>query len=292
MFELWSIKDIINKHKGKPAIIAAHGPSGDENIDKINDLHKKNKVIIFGMNEWWAFKDHPTPDYWIRCHTGSNGGWHMEKENDQSWFQLGTCMGNVPFLNADTVDRTPLSITKKVINGPYLPYDTKHVGGKTCEENYEELDRFMSKRLVKFFPECCDRKGRLTIQEELSKYCDYDELISASPYTVSVYAIIFGILMGCNPIYINGMELDYDTDAGCYGKLVDDKDWKTVFPDFQPGPQVWKGWRREWMEEDFNIINKSAENIGVEIINLNPNTWYKSFEVGIINGKNEGNSQK
>ena len=54
MFELWKMEDIIDKHKGKPAVISCHGPSGDEHIDKINDLHQKNKVVVFGVNEWWA----------------------------------------------------------------------------------------------------------------------------------------------------------------------------------------------------------------------------------------------
>ena len=289
MFELWKFDDIIDKHKDKPGVILAHGPSSDENIDKINQLIDEEKLISFAMNEWWSYKDHPTPNYWVRSHTGANGGWLMERESDQQWFQSGTFMGNIPLLNADTVDRTPLSVAEKVITGPYLPYDTKHVNGKTCKENYDELDRFMPQKLTIFFDKCCDLKGRgLTIQEELSKYCDYDELVSASPHTVSAYAIIFSILMGNNPIYINGMDLDYGKDPmnneTIYGKLVDGKDWRTVFPNFQPGSQTWKGWRREWMEEDFNIINKSAENIGVEIINLNPNTWYKSFKTGSIDG--------
>tara|TARA_R110000851_G_scaffold92489_1_gene201842 strand:+ start:5812 stop:6669 length:858 start_codon:yes stop_codon:yes gene_type:complete len=285
MFELWKMKDIIDKHKGKPGVILAHGPSSDENIDKINQLIDEEKLVSFAMNEWWSYKDHPTPNYWVRAHTGANGGWFMEKESDQQWFQSGTFMGNIPLLNADTIDRTPLSVVEKVITGPYLPYDTKHVNGKTCEGNQDELERFMPKLAI-FFKNCCDLKGRgLTIQEELSKYCNYDELISASPHTVSAYAIIFSILMGNNPIYINGMDLDYGNHKeNIYGKLVDDKDWRTVFPNFQPGSQTWKGWRKEWMEEDFNIINKSAENIGVEIINLNPNTWYKSFKAGSIDG--------
>jgi hypothetical protein len=32
------------------------------------------------------------------------------------------------------------------------------------------------------------------------------------------------------------------------------------------------------MLRDFNIINESTKNIGVEILNLNHNTWYGIFE--------------
>ena len=281
MFELLHIEDIIDKHKGLPAVIEAHGPSADKNRKKINKLHQDGKIIMFAMNEWWSFKDHPAPDYWVRAHSGANGGWYMEKEEDRFWFDSGTMSGKIPFLNCDTVDKTPLDIVKGVIKGSYLPYDNRHVGNRTCLENFKTLDRYIPK-FHTFFKSCCQRKGRLTIQEELQKYTNYEEMISASPFTVSVYCILFAILMGCNPIYINGMDLDYSLADGIFSNLVDEKNWREVFPDFNPGSQTWAGWRRDWMKKDFEIMNKSAENVGVEILNLNHNTWYKNFKPGKI----------
>tara|TARA_R100001377_G_C3165797_1_gene101249 strand:- start:11 stop:838 length:828 start_codon:yes stop_codon:yes gene_type:complete len=275
------MEDIIDKHKGMSAVIEAHGPSSDKNREKINKLHQDGNMIMFAMNEWWSFKNHPTPDYWVRSHSGANGGWYMEKERHRHWFDSGTLSGKIPFFNCDTVDGTPLDVIKNVIKGPYLPYDGRHVGGRDCDENFKILDRFTPKP-HKFFKSCCDVRGKLTIQEELQKYTNYNELISASPFTVSTYCIVFAILMGCNPIYINGMDLDYFSKAGLYGNLVGDKKWNEVFPNFSPGTSTWKGWRREWMGKDFEIINKSAENIGVEILNLNNNTWYKNFKPGKI----------
>jgi hypothetical protein len=84
--------------------------------------------------------------------------------------------------------------------------------------------------------------------------------------------------MGCNPVYINGMELDYFGKDGIYAELNKGSDWRKTFPDFNPGFDTWKGWRRDWMLRDFNIINESTKNIGVEILNLNHNTWYGIFE--------------
>ena len=80
MFEFLEIKDIINVHKGVPAVIEGHGPSASVNRDKINKLHEKKEIIVFGINEWWSFQNHPIPDYWVRCHTGANGGWLIERE--------------------------------------------------------------------------------------------------------------------------------------------------------------------------------------------------------------------
>ena len=88
--------------------------------------------------------------------------------------------------------------------------------------------------------------------------------------------IAFAILMGCTPIYINGMDLDYHSSEGTYAKL---KDGCTI-----PGSpsNAWTDWRRDWITRDFNIINESAKNIGTKIINLTPNPWYKIFELGTI----------
>ena len=36
------------------------------------------------------------------------------------------------------------------------------------------------------------------------------------------------------------------------------------------------------MERDFNIINQSAKNIGVKILNLNHDTWYGIFDNGYL----------
>ena len=73
MFELLIISDIINKHKDKPAIIECHGPSANDNRLKINKFKEEKDLIIIGCNEWWAFEDHPKPDYWVRCSVGANG---------------------------------------------------------------------------------------------------------------------------------------------------------------------------------------------------------------------------
>ena len=281
MFEFLEIKDIINVHKGVPAVIEGHGPSASVNRDKINKLHEKKEIIVFGINEWWSFQNHPIPDYWVRCHTGANGGWLIEREEDLHWFDRGTAGGKIPLFNCDTADRSSLQSAMERLNCPYLPYDNRHLGGRTCNENHELLEWFTPLNKT-FFPDCCSRRGRLTIQEEFQKYTKYSELISASSFTATVYMINFAVIMGCNPVYINGMELDYFGEDGIYAELTKGNDWRKTFPDFSPGPDSWKGWRRDWMMRDFNIINESTKNIGVETLNLNHNTWYGIFENGSL----------
>ena len=281
MFELWEINDIIDKHKGKPAVIECHGPSASVNRKKINKLHKNKKIIVIGINEWCMFKDHPRPDYWLRCHTGANGGWTVGAGKWKKYLDRCTDNGTIPLLNCDTADSSTLESAKKNLDGPYLPYDNRHFGGRTCEQNYKMDGVKFAPSASKFFPDCCDRKGRLTIQEEFQKYTKYPRMMSASSFTASVYMINFAVLMGCNPVYINGMDLDYFGQGGVYTDLTKEGH-DTLFKQFKPGEDSWKGWRREWMERDFNIINQSAKNIGVKILNLNHDTWYGIFDNGYL----------
>ncbi len=270
-----TISDIIDLHKGKPAIISCHGPSGDENIDKINDLHQKDKVVVFGINEWWAFEKHPRPDYWVRAHTGSNGGYVIEKDFD--YFNKWT-EGRIPLLNCDTVDRTSLETAEIVLNSPYLPFDNRHFNGKTCAENYDEVKWYIGSKNFTFFKNCCERRGRLTIQEEFKKYTNHSELVSSNTGTAAVFMFNFAVLMGCNPIYVNGMDLTYNSKGGVYGKL---KDGISLTHNFNPNLNDWIGGsKRKFVMRDFRIINEGAKNIGVDILNLNHNTWYGIFENG------------
>ena len=96
MFEVWEINDIVDKHKGKPAVIECHGPTASENRKRINELHENKEVIIIGINEWCMFKDHPRPDYWVRCHTGANGGWQAGVGSFKKWFERCTDNGTIP----------------------------------------------------------------------------------------------------------------------------------------------------------------------------------------------------
>ena len=86
--------------------------------------------------------------------------------------------------------------------------------------------------------------------------------------------IAFAILMGCNPIYINGMDLDYEDASGRYAEI---KDGGNVDGNSN---HHWAGWRQNWITRDFEIINNSANNIDVKIINLHKTPWYEIFELG------------
>ena len=77
--------------------------------------------------------------------------------------------------------------------------------------------------------------------------------------------------MGCNPIYVSGMDLDYNK-----GYANEDKtDWKHK----ANSPNAFTPVRGNF-HNDLDVLNKSAELRGQEIINLNPDSWYDSFKLG------------
>ena len=269
-FKLLTITDIIEKHKGKPAIIECHGPSANKNRLHINKICEENNFIIIAINEWHEFKNRLKPHYWVRSFPQ-----RPSIGEDYDYFNKHT-QGDIPLLSCDVTDKTTLEDAMKHLTCPYIPFDIRHFNRKTCEENYRADSENFLPRYFKFFNDCCNRRGRLTLQEQVKKYTKSDKVYSPSTHTSSIHMIAFAILMGCNPIYINGMDLDYEDASGRYAEI---KDGGNVDGNSN---HHWAGWRQNWITRDFEIINNSANNIGVKIINLHKAPWYKIFELGTL----------
>ena len=105
--------------------------------------------------------------------------------------------------------------------------------------------------------------NRLTIQEQLQETSQSVEHYSPGD-TVILHAIAFAIIMGCNPIYVGGMDLDY---SGGY-----------VGGHPSPDDDVWQK-QHENLRNDLRILNESAKNRNIKIINMKENAWYGHFEL-------------
>ena len=129
----------------------------------------------------------------------------------------------------------------------------------------DEVKKYMDSRLGYFQEEITDWEpagnARLTIQEELQGVSNYTEHYSPGD-TVILHAIAFAIIMGCNPIYVAGMDLDY---ANGY-----------VNGNESPTDDVWQK-QDVNLINDIRILNESAKNINVNIINMKPDAWYGQF---------------
>jgi len=96
-------------------------------------------------------------------------------------------------------------------------------------------------------------------------------------HTVVIFGIMFAVIMGCNPVYITGMDLDYE--AG-YADNDNERGIHTK-KHINPGNLGhWKYVYRNFLLDDMKILKESAELLGIKIINLNKNTWYDVFEFG------------
>ncbi len=222
---------------------------------------------------------------------------------------------NVPIFFNDSADLTDLKLIDDLLKPDYLPYDSKHFKGHTCvgimsnfREHFEEHKNFnfsyygenptmwlppdkKAYEQVKCDPvyldyppqswsrqnKCCHRilSDRPTIQETLQELSGHSQHFSTG-HTVAYFAITAAILMGCSPIYVAGMDLDYSTGGPYATNTVDAK------RHFPPGTYGHFKLFRKHIETDLKIINESAQRRGIKIVNLNKDAWYESFEKGSL----------
>ena len=79
----------------------------------------------------------------------------------------------------------------------------------------------MDKRNKYTNKKCCHKieEGRLTIQEQLQLLSSAEEHMGPG-VSVGFYALLFAILMGCNPIYVAGLDLEVSKG---YAKTINGK---------------------------------------------------------------------
>ncbi len=231
-------KNIIDKHKDNSALCIAHGPSLNSYLDKLSDIKSKG-FILYGCNEWFDFYNEK-PNYWIKANNFNNLKVQNNIMNEK----------NIPVLYADSVDTTDRKWIEDNLKCDYLPYDQRNFDNKPA--GVSQADHFFIK----------DRK---TIQEELQDYTGYKEHYGSGD-TVLVHLISFAILMGCNPIYITGADLNYKLG---YAKCKIKKTVYTPNMFFELQHRIFK---------DINIIKESANNIGTKIFNLDENSRFDLFE--------------
>ena len=229
-----TFKDIIDTQKGKVGLSVATGPSLKPHLDNIINLSKTNQYTVLSVNECDTM--FPTLNIYYRIVANSN--FTVAREHGR--FNKEP---KIPLVYADSVDLTSKDVVNQLLKIDYLPYDQRHFYGKHCTWGHGVDGRH----------HCCNNieDGRLTIQEELGKYCGVD-FIYGGGATVSLHMLAFNILLGCNPIYIVGVDLDYS--KGYADGVTKNNDSFAPFIDV--------------IIQDFKIIKESAENIGVEIYSL------------------------
>ena len=281
------IGDIIDRHKEQPCFIACHGPSLNQYKEELISARKDNKILRLSVNNWWDYFETP-PDYWIL--SSSEHAFTIRKV-----FPILSETA-VPIFFSDDGDFTPKSFIEQNLKSDWLVYDQRHWEGKDCikilkefKRHYEKhknfhFTRFGNNEIMWHPPRCFTNSGhaldrrccaqnvpaRVTLQEELQRLTGATAHYSTGD-TVALHAIAFAILMGCNPIYVAGMDLDYNKGYA----NPEMEDWRVK----AAGPNDWAPVHKN-LQNDIKILNDSAKKRGTKIINLNKNSWFKELEVG------------
>ena len=282
------IEDIIDRHKETPAVIAAHGPTINDVKERLILNQKTKNWKRFSVNNWYNVFDYP-PDYWVLSSTYYTIGRLYKMINDH----------NISVLYSDDGDFTPKEWIDDVVAGEYLAYDQRHWQGNTClkilnefKSHYEEtgnlnFTKFGNNQTMWQLPrnkghyghavhndKCClqNTPNRITIQESLMNLSGHDQHYSTGD-TVTLHAIAFAIIMGCNPIYIAGLDLDYEKGHAALKEV-------------EPGARA-EG-KHSWHDcsanlfNDLQILQDSAVKRGINIVNLKKDAWYGIFKEGEI----------
>jgi len=195
----------------------------------LDDLRQKEDDIYFSCNAFDELIDLDI-DYWVLANANPKFDilTNHKRYNDY---------GRAVVLYKSMKGREWENEVEKVLNVPFLTYSNR-------------------------FPD-----EKKSIQWQFAKYTGNNKSYSSGA-TVAIHMLAFAIIMGCNPIYIYGVDLDYITNGAYVNKL----DHKVVNPDGTPNPT---SYMEIYLSEilysfrvikeavpDIIIINKSTKNLG------------------------------
>lgn len=233
--------DIKDKNKGTIGLVCGLGPSLKNDLKLVEGLSgNKEKYTTLSCNRYYKLTKIKA-DYWVIA-------------NSQKIMQIPQIIGDANKLNdtillyADSVDETNKKTVDEKLTNKFIGFDQRHFKGKHCGWGKGKDGRHT----------CCGsiEAGRLTIQEELVKYVNGGKNYTAGG-SVILHVLATAIMVGCNPIYITGVDFNYEGD-GYVTKDLTHSQGKTM--GLTNGPAV-----KQKVKEDLQIINNLAKEHGVNI---------------------------
>lgn len=243
-----SFNDIIDKEKGKTAIVIGLGPSLNGDIETIKGLYDNDDYILIGCNDYDLMTDLYI-DYWVHANSIDTVGKNHKRYNSRDSL----------LVYADSVDSTNKILVDRLLSVDYLAYDQRHFNGMHCTWGKGTGGRHI----------CCGNmeEGRLTIQEELMRYTNHEKHYGGGD-TVALHMVSLAILLGCKEIFLTGIDLDYSKGYINGGKSFDS------FNQYLPR-----------ILDDFTIIKDSANSVDVNVFITSDQT-YLTKVIGIKNLSN------
>jgi len=203
-------KDVTGTEKGKTGLVFGLGPSLGRHLSQIGQIHQdKAKYKIVSCNNIDLMVPWLEYDHWMLAQPADRGNpLHIPR----AW-QRYTSKPNTTFYYTDCLDLTPREDVAKMLKSiRYIGYDQRHWNSQICGWGKLEGGRHT----------CCSGiiQGRLCIQEEFQVYTGGEKYGPGD--TVGVHMVAMSVMLGHNPIYVTGIDLDY-TD-GYVNNKVDDPD--------------------------------------------------------------------
>jgi len=238
--------DVRDRHRGHPAVCIGHGPSLNPFIDRLQELDS-NGYILVGCNEWYHIYD-SAPRYWCIANN--------VQRIDTDLHVMNKHADKTTVVYADSVDWTDRKWVSDNLLCDYLPYDQWHFGGQSCGN-----------------PACHHPHlipTRLTIQEELQAYCGATVHYGGGS-SVMVHCMALAVMLGCNPIHVIGVDLDYHKGyARNRGNLISKVDIREL------------SHYRQSIIDDFKSIVQQATMIGTRFLCPYDDLLFGAFEKGSL----------
>ncbi|MDP3013561.1 MAG: hypothetical protein Q8M92_04915 [Candidatus Subteraquimicrobiales bacterium] len=190
----------VNREKGKPCLVAGNAPT------IINFPYSKFNGIYIAMGDGpLRLKKKFTANYWVNA----NDEFPIPEEH----LKIINKFKDTLFIFSDSV----VYSRKRNVNPDFLnkslkvnwfSYDQRHFNAMPCKNK-----KLKCCELLNIYP------GRLTIQEFIQRRYKTESHYSTAS-TVAIHALAFAIIMGCNPIYLQGIEIPVLKTDYTYSKVI------------------------------------------------------------------------
>lgn len=189
-FHITSFSWFTDREKGRPCLIAGMAP----NIVNFPFTQFDGVIITVGDGPFRLSK-YFTPNYWVSANTTFP---IPEIHGD-----MINSLKKTVFIFADSVAYCYRNFNKSSYSHlqiPWFNYDQRHFSNQKCPEYIVKKNTTRCCRLLELFPK------RGTLQEFIQVHFHRTNHYSTAS-TVAIHAFAFALLMGCNPIFIHGVEI-------------------------------------------------------------------------------------
>lgn len=246
-------KDIKNSETGKVGIVLGLGNSLNRHGQFLVDINESEEYCIISCNN--IDKQAPVLkiSHWMLAQPAdASSEFYIPNAYNRYNRDLSTV-----FYYTDCLDLTPVEEVQRLLKVRFNPFDQRHNNSEPCG--------WLMPNGTK--PTCCSRiiQGRKTIQEEFRDYCHVKELYGAGD-TIAVHMISNAVMLGCNPIFVAGVDLTYQN--GYVNNTLPETKFRTRLgiDSMDKSPEM-----VERILKDIALIKECAENIGTKIYCLDKN---------------------